>query len=541
MIVCSMQNVKQTNGANIIFEHLTCQIKAGERIGLIGRNGEGKTTLLYLLARLKEPTDGIIHWKKGLTVGLLHQSPTVDENIVVYSLLQRVFSDLNELALEMNQLEIAMGQETDADELNYLLEKYGLLQEKFQRDGGYEMESQMKTIMNGLNIAHLAQKKWHQLSGGERTKIGLAQLLLQQPDLLLLDEPTNHLDLVALEWLTAYIHQYKGTIVIVSHDRYFLDETVTTILEMDQGELITYHTNYSGYVQERETRLLLEFQQYEDQQKKIKKMRETIKQLKIWANQANPPNDGLHRRAKSMEKALARLEIKKRPILEQDKMKLQFQMHKRSGTDVVVLEEVSKAFADKVLLERVNMHVRFQERVALIGENGTGKSTILKMILQAESADEGTVSVGSNIHVGYLSQHVLEMDEEKSILDEFRDQVHMDVGEARSVLAKFLFYGNTVFQKVKSLSGGEKMRLRLAQLVHQNHNLLILDEPTNHLDIASKEVLEDALEQFPGTIIAISHDRYFLNRLFPITYLLADKKLTRYEGNYSFAREKWKY
>ncbi|WP_188456049.1 ribosomal protection-like ABC-F family protein [Virgibacillus oceani] len=538
MIISSLQNVTQTFGANTIFSDLTCEVKQGERIGLIGRNGEGKTTLLHLIARKTEPAAGTITWKKGLTVGLLEQIPDVDGNKKVEALLYDVFTSLNTLKKKMTDAETKLSQETNPEKLTRLIEKYGALQEKFQEDGGYEMDSQIRRIMSGLQMEELADKEWQYLSGGERTKVGLAKLLLKAPDLLLLDEPTNHLDLAAIEWLTDFIKQYKGTVMIVSHDRYFLDETVTSIFEMDQGELIRYATNYSDYVKEREARLLQEFQQYQDQQKKIKKMKETIKRLKEWANQANPPNDGLHRRAKSMEKALARMELMKRPILEQKKIDLDFQMDKRSGKDVVLLENAAKGYGTKQLFSNLHLHVRFKDRIAIIGENGSGKSTILNMILGTELVDDGTIRLGSNLSIGFLSQHMLEMDEKRTILDEFRDQVHVTEGDARGILAKFLFYGKTVFQKVKSLSGGEKMRLRLAQLVHQDHNLLILDEPTNHLDIESKEVLEEALDQFTGTIITVSHDRYFLDRLFPVTYWLAEGNLLRYEGNYSFAREK---
>ncbi|MBP1948532.1 ribosomal protection-like ABC-F family protein [Virgibacillus litoralis] len=538
MIICSIQNVTQTIAANTIFEEISCEIKQGDRIGLIGRNGEGKTTLLDLIAKNTQPVEGAITWKKDSTVGLLKQVPQIAEDRKVEAILYDVFAAMEELKRQMSKLERAMSEETDPDKLTRHIEKYGSLQEKFQQDGGYEIDSQIRRIMSGLKIDDLAEKEWQQLSGGERTKVGLAQLLLKSPDLLLLDEPTNHLDLSAIEWLTDFINNYRGTIIIVSHDRYFLDETVTSILEMDQGELIKYHTNYSNYVKEREERLLQEFQQYEDQQKRVKKMKETIKRLKEWANQANPPNAGLHRRAKSMEKALARIELMKKPILDHKKIDLDFQSNKRSGNDVVFVERARKAYGEKQLFSNINMHVRFQERVAIIGENGSGKSTMLKMILGTERLDAGEMKLGSNLSVGFLSQHMFEMDGERSIVDEFRDQVHVTEGDARGILAKYLFYGKTVFQKVKSLSGGEKMRLWLAQLVHQNHNLLILDEPTNHLDIESKEVLEEALDQFDGTIIAVSHDRYFLDKIFSKTYWLAEESLTKYEGNYTFARAK---
>ncbi|MDY0395282.1 ATP-binding cassette domain-containing protein [Virgibacillus halophilus] len=268
-------------------------------------------------------------------------------------------------------------------------------------------------------------------------------------------------------------------------------------------------------------------------------MKATIKRLKEWANQATPPNAGLHRRAKSMEKALDRLELRKKPVLEQKQIDLQFLGSNRSGKDVVVMENVHKRVGNRELFKDVSLHVRYPERVAIVGENGSGKSTLLKLILHQEQADEGIVQMGSNVSIGFLSQHLLEVDEQDRIIDAFRKEVKVTEGKARSLLAKFLFLGDTVFQKAASLSGGEKMRLRLAQLVHQQHNLLVLDEPTNHLDIDAKEVLEDALENFSGTIIVVSHDRYFLNKLFPVTYRLASKQLTKYEGNYSYARRKW--
>ncbi|RLL42066.1 ABC transporter ATP-binding protein [Oceanobacillus piezotolerans] len=540
MIICSLQNVTQTYGGNTIFSDITCEFQQGERIGLIGRNGEGKTSLLHLIAKRTEPASGIITWKKGLTVGLLQQNPDIAINEKVEVLLYNVFTSLKALRSKMEDLEEKMASESDPDKLTRLIGRYGEVQEAFQEQGGYEMDAQVRRVTSGLQMTQLLDKTWGQLSGGERTKVGLARLLLQAPDLLLLDEPTNHLDFLAIEWLTGFVQQYKGTVIIVSHDRYFLDETVTSILEMDQGELITYHTNYTNYVQEREERLLREFQQYQDQQKKIKKMKETIKRLKEWANQANPPNAGMHRQAKSMEKALARIEVMKRPILEQKKMNLDFHMKKRSGKDVVVMDGVWKQYDENVLFADLQFHVRFQERVAIVGENGTGKSTILKLILGREEADIGEVKLGSNLSIGFLSQHMLELESENTIVNEFREHVHVTEGEARAMLAKFLLYGDTVFQKVKSLSGGEKMRLRLAELVYQDHNLLILDEPTNHLDIESKEVLEEALEQFEGTIIAVSHDRYFLDRLFPVTYLLQENRLTKFELSYTDARRKWK-
>ena len=538
MMICSIQNVTQSYGGHGIFSGISCEIKQGERIGLIGRNGEGKTTLLKIMSGQVKPDEGLVTWKKGISAGLLEQAPRHDGHQTVKELLFDVFASLWKTQHQLSDIERKLANEQDADQLERLLERYGALQDEFQQKGGYEVSAQIERVAAGLNIGRLFDTPWRSLSGGERTKVGLARLLLSAPDLLLLDEPTNHLDLTAIEWLTSFIKQYKGAVVIVSHDRYFLDDAVTSIVEIDQGELHVYQGGYSRYIVEREERLIREFQQYQDQQKKIKKMKETIKRLKEWANRANPPNDGLHRRAKSMEKALERIEMLKKPALDRKKIDLAFKMDERSGKDVVKLAEVSKRFGKQELFHSLNMHIRFQERAAIVGENGSGKTTLLNIINGTAAADSGEVQLGSNLSAAHLTQHVEEMDGERSVLAEFRDKVTATEGEARMMLARFMFYGPSVFKKVKDLSGGERMRLRLAQLVHQHHNGLILDEPTNHLDIESNEVLEEALGQFQGTIIAVSHDRYFLDKIFNVTYWLADGRLTRYEGNYTFAREK---
>lgn len=509
----------------------------GQRIGLVGRNGEGKSTLLNILAGTLQPTDGSVTWKKGIRIGLLEQSPDEPDELTVEQLMLAVFSELTTMQEHLAKMEKLM-EDASPEEIDRLLARYGTLQDEFIQRGGYELDMKIDQVLNGLKIKQLKYERWGHLSGGEKTKIGLAKLLLQQPDLLLLDEPTNHLDLDAIEWLGAFISHYKGTIVLVSHDRYFLDETVTHIWELDQGDLIQYSGNYSSYIKEREARLLVEFQQYQDQQKKIQKMKETIKRLKEWANRANPPNAGMHRQAKSMEKALARIEILDRPVLEKKQMALDFRMDKRSGKDVVLLEEVWKGFGERILFHEISMHVRYGERAAIVGANGSGKTTLLNMIMGKEPVDAGEVKLGSGLSIGYLSQHTLEMDNNRTIIEEFRDVVAVSEYEARPLLAKFLFFGNMVFQPVRQLSGGERMRLRLAQLMHQHHNLLILDEPTNHLDLEAKEVMEEALSEFPGTLIAVSHDRYFLDKMFPVTYWLKNNTLERFEGNYSAAREK---
>lgn len=431
-----------------------------------------------------------------------------------------------------------MAEEQEASALQKLMERYGVIQERYAFLGGYEIEANIMKVANGLQVTELFPRSFMELSGGEQTKVSLAYMLLQKPDLLLLDEPTNHLDLFAVEWLEQFLKEYTGTVMVISHDRYFLDEVVTKIFDLEDGEIHVYHTNYSQFVEEKEERLLQEFQAYQEQQKKIKKMKEAIKRLREWANQANPPNEGLHKRARNMERALERIEKLKRPILDRKQMGLQFEGQERSGKDVVVMKEVSKGFDERSLFEKVNLHIRFQERAAIVGRNGTGKTTLLKLLLKEMQQDAGEIRIGSSVKIGYLSQHAYG-NMKNNVLEAFRDCVAVTEGEARHILARFLFYGPAVFKKVTQLSGGEKMRLRLAQLMYQDVNFLILDEPTNHLDIESREVLEEALEQYNGTILAVSHDRYFLNKLFEKTYWIDEHKLFEFAGNYAWARQKW--
>ncbi|WP_145959720.1 ribosomal protection-like ABC-F family protein [Bacillus cereus] len=538
MTICSVNNVTKSFGGNTIFENISLEIKNGERVGLVGRNGSGKTTIFGLLTGMESLDAGAIHMKKGTRIGHVAQIPKFDEVMTVYDVLSSAFKVEKELEKEMHALEKNMAVEQEQSALEKLMERYGVIQEKFAFLGGYEIEANIMKVANGLQVTDLFSRVFTELSGGEQTKVSLAYMLLQKPDLLLLDEPTNHLDLFAVEWLEQFLKEYTGTVMVISHDRYFLDEVVTKIFDLEDGEIHVYHTNYSQFVEEKEERLLQEFQAYQEQQKKIKKMKEAIKRLREWANQANPPNEGLHKRARNMERALERIEKLKRPILERKQMGLQFEGQERSGKDVVVMKEVSKGFAGRPLFEQANLHVRFQERAAIVGRNGTGKTTLLKLLLEEIKPDIGEIRIGSSVKIGYLSQHTYG-NVKSNVLEAFREYVAVTEGEARHILAKFLFYGPAVFKKVTQLSGGEKMRLRLAQLMYQDINFLILDEPTNHLDIESREVLEEALEQYNGTILAVSHDRYFLNKLFEKTYWIDECKLFEFAGNYAWARQKW--
>lgn len=542
MLICQVVHVGKTFGSNWILNDASFSLQEGTRTALVGANGTGKTTLLALIAGLDTPDRGEIHLKKGTKVGYLHQLPQATDE-TARQVMERAFADILRLEATMNELSAAMGRLESGDdkELNRLFRRFDEAQKAFEEAGGYELSSRLQGVAAGLKLdTELLDRPYRELSGGEQTKIGLAQILLAQPDLLLLDEPTNHLDLDAIEWLEQFLGNYAGSVLLVSHDRAFLNRVVNQVLDLDEGEITTYQGNYSAYVEEREHRLLLEFEAYEEQQKKIQKMKETIKRLREWANRAKPPNAGMHRRAGSMEKALERMEKRDRPNIDPRQLKLSFDLDGRSGQDVVRLSDVTKGFADRALLRGINFHVRFGEKVAIVGGNGQGKSTLLKLILGDCELDSGEVWIGPSVRTGYLSQHILDADANPSqtVIDFFRAGVPLAEGEARHVLARFLFFGSDVFTKVGHLSGGERMRLRLAQLMHQSLNTLILDEPTNHLDIPSREVLEEAIASFPGTVIAVSHDRYFLNKLFTPTFWLADGTLTRYEGTYSEARRR---
>lgn len=537
-MICTIKDVSKMLGGNTIFESLSLSIKTGEKLGIVGRNGSGKTTLFKLIIGTEAPDKGVINFKKGTKIGYLAQIPTFTEEVTGMDVLNSAFEKLKELQTKMQQLEEKLSC-TDQRNMEKLLKEYGDVQEDFTNQGGYSLDSEIDKVIQGLQLSSFVHQSFSNLSGGEQTKIMLGKLLLTQPDLLLLDEPTNHLDLFAVEWLEQYLVNYTGTVVIISHDRYFLDQVISKVADLEDGELTLYHGNYSSYIVNKEERLMREFQEYEEQQKKIKKMKEAIKRLRQWANEAVPPNPGLHRQARNMERALERMEKLRKPIIDPKKMSLSFEAASRSGKEVIIMDNVSKSFGNKLLLHKSNLYVYWKERVAIVGRNGTGKSTILRLLLGEILADEGNARLGSNVRIGFLSQHFEILNPKERLIDVFRSEVNVVEGEARHILAKFMFYGPDVFKRVGDLSGGERMRLRLAQLMHQDINLLILDEPTNHLDIESREVLEDALEDFQGTILCVSHDRYFLNKLFHRTVWLDSGHLTTFEGPYNWARGKW--
>jgi ATP-binding cassette, subfamily F, member 3 len=541
-MIIQCQNVQKYHGAQLVLNSITFDIRQGEKIGLIGRNGCGKTTLFHLLNGEERPDQGQISIRKGSVVGMLAQTQEVKEIETVYEVLQRSFAEPLQWQQRLRELELEMSTfNTGTDETlwNRLLKEYGSLQDKFETAGGYEIESTIQRVATGLGIGTGQYGRlFSSLSGGEKTKVGLAELLLRRPDVLLLDEPTNHLDMNAIEWLEQYLQSYDGTVLAISHDRYFLDAVVKKVIEIEDGEAFTFHTNYSGYQVEKETRLLQQFADYQEQQKKIKQMQESIKRLIEFGNRGTPPNPAFYRRAASMQKALDRMVKVKRPILERKSMDLQLQQNDRSGNQVVILEDIGKAYGERSLFTDANEVLRYGETTALIGGNGAGKSTLLRIILGQETPDTGSCTLGSRTVVGYLAQEAVPDNNKQSVLRYFREEAGLEEGEARGQLARFLFYGADVFKDITNLSGGEWTRLRFAVLMHRKPNLLILDEPTNHLDIDSREALEEALEEFPGTVLAVSHDRYFINRLFHKLWSIESGRFGVFNGNYEYYKEK---
>lgn len=540
MLIINGQNIKKYHDAQLVLEDVTFEIHQGERIGLVGRNGSGKSTLLRLISKMEKPDEGQLTVRKDTRIGYLAQIPTEWESGTVYDVLAASFHQVLECRANMTELEQRMSSPdvmSDEKQLDQLLKRYAQLQERFEREGGYELDARIDQVANGLRIAReFYERSFASLSGGEKTKIALASQLIGKPDLLLLDEPTNHLDLFGVEWLEEYLNHYDGACFIVSHDRYFLDTVVTKIVELEDGESTTYLTSYSGYVKEKEVRLLQQFADYQEQQKVIKKMKETIKQLTEWGRVGG--NEKFFRRAASMQKALDRMEKLKRPVLDPKAAEFDLKLDDRSGRRVIRFDDVNKQYGDKVLLQRASGLLEYGEKVMLVGHNGSGKTTLLKMILGEEQPDQGELELGARVDIGYLAQQEYPEDHKKSVLTYFCEEAKLEEGEARGRLAAYLFYGADVFKSVSSLSGGEWTRLRLALLVLRKPNLLILDEPTNHMDIASREALEEALEEFPGTVLAVTHDRYFMNRLSRKIWELDQGRITVYLGNFDDYKEK---
>lgn len=509
-------------GKNIL-DGLTFQIDQGERVGLLGRNGAGKTTLFKIMTGEMDCDEGTVVIGSGRRIGLISQIPVYPEGYTVEDVLRTAFSRLHALAEEMESLTVRMaaGESTPA-----LLRRYGSLNEKFEMFGGYDTDVAVDKVANGLSISReMRSQLFDSLSGGEKTRVNLGRLILEDTDVLLLDEPTNHLDLHATEWLEEYVNRFKGTVVVISHDRYFLDRIVTRVIEIADGKAEFYSGNYSFYAVEKERRFQERMKQYQKEQAKIEQLTEAADRLKLWAFMGN---DALYKRAFSMEKRIERMRTTDKPT-QRRKMDARFNATEFRGDEVLVLRGVTKSFGEKHLFSDISLKIEGGDRIALIGDNGTGKSTLIKMIMEEEYPDDGRIKLGPAIRTAYLPQ-VIHFDHPDWNLVEnmMAARRGMTAQSARNRLASYDFRGEDVFKPVSVLSGGEMSRLRLCMLMDEEINFLILDEPTNHLDIDSREWIEEAVEAYDGSLLFVSHDRYFINRFATRIWELADGTITDY-------------
>ena len=539
MTELSLNNIEKTFGFKKILNGFNLELKTGERVALIGPNGSGKTTIFNMITGKEAPTAGQISIRKGATVGFLSQMPPkYDDEATVREIIVQGKAKLLEVEAKLRKIEEKLGK-CNPDQMNDLLKSYGQLQEAFEDMGGYQLESDISKVCGGFKISdEIMDRKFSTLSGGQLQRVYLARAFAQDPDIILLDEPTNHLDISTLEWLEEYLKNYKGSILISSHDRYFLDQVTNKTILIDRGKSEVFFGNYSYYLEENERRIMAEFEDFKDQQKQIAAMKASIKKLQEFGRLAFPGGEAFFKRAASIQKRLDKLELLDKPEEKKD-IPLDFQISKRSGKDVLIIEDLSAMIGDKVLFDRANMHITFGDKDCLMGKNGSGKSTLIKMILEQSNAEllGGKIKLGSNVIIGYLPQEIRFENEDATILETARQFYDGTETHLRASLAKFLFYEDNVFKKVKTLSGGEKVRLKLFELIQKNANFLILDEPTNHIDIDTKEMLEEALKEYNGTLLFISHDRYFINKLAKNTMEINDEHIDNYIGNYDYLKE----
>lgn len=529
MIECNINGLVKFYSAEKIFENISFELQTYERVGLIGLNGSGKTTLMKILMGLEEYQEGTISFRKGLRVGYLDQIFKCTPETTVIEILKIAFNNIKELKLRMKILEDNLktlsGAALENDTINY-----GLLMEEFERKGGYNIETNINKICSGLLIPDsFRDQLFERLSGGEKTRVLLAKLLLEEPDLLLLDEPTNHLDIRSIEWLEEFLSSYKGTVLMVSHDRSFLDKVVTRIIELEPTGTNLYVGNYSQYVVEKQKRFELAYRAYINNQRKIDNMERQIERYRIWGASNG---ETMFKRAKEVEKRLAKVDIIDKPNIDTSKIKLNTNGVNRSGKIVLDIDNLSKFFENKKLFSNLSFTLFYKDRLCIMGENGSGKTTLIKLILGELGPNDGKIKLGSKVVIGYLPQNVVFEDEELTILDYFSEKHRINHSDSRKELAKMLFLGDDVFKKIKLLSGGEKSKLRLVSLIYDKVNLLILDEPTNHLDIDSREVLEDTLSEYTGTILFVSHDRYFVQKVATKMLILDKSKVTLYPVPY---------
>ena len=541
MVIISANNINKSYGISSILSDVSFHIDKGDRVGIVGANGAGKSTLLNIIAGKTKCDSGDIFISGNSQIGYLTQSSSFALGVTVYDAMLSIFDDLVSMEKRLSDLSHNIAELSGkGEDAGALLREFDELSETFDRRNGYSYKSEITGILNSLAFPpSFFNKNAGELSGGEKTRLALAALLLRKPDILLLDEPTNHLDIGTMNWLEQYLKGYNGTIVLISHDRYFLDRTITRVFEIDNHRLSAYEGNYSVYTEKKRMRVEAELRAYEKQQTEIKRQEDMIRKYK------ERGTEKLAKRAKSREKMLGHIEVIDRPAAEPGKIKIKFKNSAKSGNDVLEGFELSKVYGaastKRVLFENVSYDIKRDEKICLVGANGIGKTTLLKIILGEIEPSSGRLKVGHNVEFAYYDQEQRLLDNSETVLGELHNSYRLyDATELRGLLGRFLFKNDDVFKKVGDLSGGEKARLALLKLMLSGANVLIMDEPTNHLDISSKEVFEDALLDFPGTVIIVSHDRYLLNKVPDRILELKLDGLTNFPGNYDYYIEKKK-
>ena len=537
MIVLSCKDICKSYGIRDVLKKVTFSINEGDKVGIIGANGEGKSTLFKIICKELSQDSGEIFIDKNKTLGYLSQNLNLDTDKNIYEETLSVFDELINIENKLSTLEIKMNEPYDESKAEYhekLIKDYTTLQDIYSHKGGYIYKGEISRVLKGLGFTENDfYKDINTLSGGQKTRVSLCKLLLKNPDIILLDEPTNHLDLEAIEWLEEYLKSYKGTVLVISHDRFFLDSVTNNTFEVINGHVNCYNVPYTKFIDQRKKNYEAQLKAYNLQQAEIKRQEAIIEKFRSFNREKSI------RAAESREKALERMEKIDAPDKEKEASKIKFETSVKSGHDVLHIENLAKSYGENKLFSNLNLDLKRGEKVALIGENGRGKTTLFKIILNNISADEGKVLLGTNVNVGYYDQEQSDLNLDKSIIDEVWDEFPtLTTSKLRGVLASFLFTGDDVFKIINTLSGGEKCRINLLKLMLSRSNFLLLDEPTNHLDIMSREALEDALLTYDGTLMVISHDRYFLNKVINRIFELQEDGVKEFLGNYSYYQEK---
>ncbi|MDB1932201.1 ABC-F family ATP-binding cassette domain-containing protein [Clostridium tertium] len=537
MIVLSCKDISKSYGIRDVLKDITFSINEGDKVGIIGGNGEGKSTLFKIISKELSQDSGEIFIDKNRTIGYLTQHVDLDLNNTIYDEMNLVFKDLRNIEDRLHSLEIKMAEPYNEDNAAYhekIIKDYTTLQDLYSHKGGYTYKGEISRVLKGLGfLEEDFDKIINTLSGGQKTRVSLCKLLLKNPDIILLDEPTNHLDLEAIEWLEEYLKNYKGTVLVISHDRFFLDAVTNNTFEVINGHVNCYNVSYTKFIDLRKKNYEAQLKAYNLQQAEIKRQEAIIEKFRSFNREKSI------RAAESREKALEKMDRLDAPDKEKEASKIQFEASVKSGHDVLHIENLAKSYGDNNLFSNLNLDLKRGEKVALIGENGRGKTTLFKIILDNLNPDSGKVILGTNVNVGYYDQEQSDLNLDKTILDEVWDEFpNLTTSKLRGALASFLFTGDDVFKIINTLSGGEKCRINLLKLMLSKSNLLLLDEPTNHLDIMSREALEDALLSYDGTLMVISHDRYFLNKVINRILELNENGIKEFLGNYSYYQEK---